>query len=143
MALSGRVSLQGASGAQAGVYHDHGGRGKLEGIGKRSRLVADVRGTGLLLGVELADPDGVTPGTDLARAVQAAALRNGLILEVGGRGDATLRFMPPLNVTAEQIDTAARMRAGEGIASSTRAAPPGTTSSCLRGGSRPSESRRV
>jgi len=33
-------------------------REKLEEIGKRSRWVADVRGMGLLLGMELADPDG-------------------------------------------------------------------------------------
>lgn len=86
-------------------------REKLEEIGKRSRWVADVRGAGLLLGMELSDPTGKTPGADLARAVQSAALRNGLILEVGGRGDATLRCMPPLNVTPEQIDLAARQLA--------------------------------
>jgi diaminobutyrate-2-oxoglutarate transaminase len=81
-------------------------RQRLEDIGHRSRWVAEVRGAGLLLGMELAHPEGETQTTDLARALQSAALRNGLILEVGGRGDATLRFLPPLNVTKGDIDTA-------------------------------------
>ncbi len=84
-------------------------RDRLEHLAKHTRWVADIRGKGLLLGMDLADPDGETKGADLARAVQTAALRNGLILEVGGRGDAMLRFLPPLNVTEEQIDTAARL----------------------------------
>ncbi len=84
-------------------------RERLEAIGKRSRWVADVRGAGLLLGMELADPRGAADGAEFARAVQRAALRNGLILEVGGRNDATLRFMPPLTVSQAEVDTAASL----------------------------------
>lgn len=46
------------------------------------------------------------PAHRYARAVQAYALRHGLIIELGGRGDSVVRLMPPLTVTAEVIDLA-------------------------------------
>jgi diaminobutyrate-2-oxoglutarate transaminase len=42
----------------------------------------------------------------MAREVQARCLRQGLILECGGRDDCVVRMLPPLNVTAEVIDAA-------------------------------------
>jgi diaminobutyrate-2-oxoglutarate transaminase len=68
--------------------------------------VREVRGRGLMWGVELADPLDGRPAGKLARTVQANALRRGLILEAGGREDCVVRFLPPLNVTAEVVDTA-------------------------------------
>ncbi|WP_020578723.1 aspartate aminotransferase family protein [Actinopolymorpha alba] len=68
--------------------------------------VHDVRGLGLMWGIELADPRDGRPATAIASAVQAYALRHGLIVELGGRGDAVIRLLPPLNVTAEVVDTA-------------------------------------
>nr|BFE99144.1 hypothetical protein GCM10020241_08200 [Streptoalloteichus tenebrarius] len=66
----------------------------------------DVRGLGLMWGVELADPVTGAPAGALGRAVQAHALRRGLILELGGRHDAVVRMLPPLNVTPDVVDTA-------------------------------------
>ena len=94
----------------------------LGNVGRRGEQVADrltelavnpwvreVRGVGLMWGVELADPlSGRTAGA-LARRVQARALRAGLIIEVGGRDDCVLRMLPPLNVTAEVVDIACRI----------------------------------
>ncbi|MEU7526921.1 diaminobutyrate--2-oxoglutarate transaminase family protein [Saccharothrix sp. NPDC042600] len=68
--------------------------------------VREVRGRGLMWGVELADPCDGTPAGAVAAAVQADALRNGLIVELGGREDCVVRMLPPLNVTAEVVDTA-------------------------------------
>ena len=68
--------------------------------------VREVRGRGLMWGVELNPPsDGRTAG-QLADEVQARALRAGLILELGGRDDCVVRMLPPLNVTAEVVDIA-------------------------------------
>ncbi|WP_328608260.1 diaminobutyrate--2-oxoglutarate transaminase family protein [Amycolatopsis sp. NBC_00345] len=69
--------------------------------------VADVRGAGLMWGIELADPHTGAPASALALAVQEQALRRGLIVELGGRGDCVVRLLPPLNVTAEVVRTAA------------------------------------
>lgn len=68
--------------------------------------VREIRGLGLIWGVELADPRDGTPASAAAAAVQALALRNGLIVELGGRGDGVVRLMPPLTVTAEVVDIA-------------------------------------
>ncbi|WP_340681856.1 hypothetical protein LCL61_24370 [Amycolatopsis coloradensis] len=58
------------------------------------------------LGIELADPSDGRPAGGYARAVQAHALRHGLIVELGGRDDSVIRLMPPLTVTAEEIELA-------------------------------------
>jgi diaminobutyrate-2-oxoglutarate transaminase len=68
--------------------------------------VVEVRGRGLMWGIELAAPgDGRTAG-ELAERVQALALRAGLILELGGRDDRVVRMLPPLNVTERVVDVA-------------------------------------
>ncbi|MBV1851492.1 diaminobutyrate--2-oxoglutarate transaminase family protein [Catellatospora tritici] len=68
--------------------------------------VRELRGLGLMWGIELADPgDGRTAG-ELARQVQAYALRQGLIIELGGRDACVVRLLPPLNVDAQTVDTA-------------------------------------
>jgi diaminobutyrate-2-oxoglutarate transaminase len=70
--------------------------------------VGDVRGRGLMLGVEFVDPQsGESPPPadgELAAAVQQACLDRGLVIETGGRHSATARFLPPLIISAEQVD---------------------------------------
>jgi 4-aminobutyrate aminotransferase len=62
--------------------------------------VRDIRGAGLMLGVEFGSHE-------IAEAVQEEAFRLGLLtLECG---EASLRFSPPLVVTAEHIDTAVEL----------------------------------
>lgn len=73
--------------------------------------LADVRGRGLMLGVEVVDadapanPDGSKPpDSDLAVAIQRECLDRGLVVERGGRAGATVRFLPPLTITTEEVD---------------------------------------
>lgn len=68
--------------------------------------VREVRGRGLMWGIEFADPADGRPAGALAVAIRAYALRHGLIIELGGRDDCVVRLLPPLNVTAEVVDTA-------------------------------------
>lgn len=68
--------------------------------------VREIRGKGLLVGVELIDPRTEMPAGDLAAEVQSEALNRGLILELGGRDSSVVRLLPPLNVTAEVMETA-------------------------------------
>ncbi|HEX4359577.1 MAG TPA: aminotransferase class III-fold pyridoxal phosphate-dependent enzyme, partial [Pseudonocardia sp.] len=68
--------------------------------------VVDVRGRGLMWGIELAPPTDGRSVTEVAEEVQAHALRHGLIVELGGRADRVVRMLPPLNVTAEVLDVA-------------------------------------
>uniref|UniRef100_UPI00056AEBE4 aminotransferase class III-fold pyridoxal phosphate-dependent enzyme n=1 Tax=Streptomyces sp. NRRL S-146 TaxID=1463884 RepID=UPI00056AEBE4 len=93
--------------------------------------VGDVRGRGLMIGVELVDPDRegepgftgspgaadggvaapVVPGSgrrplptapELAAAVQRECLRRGLIVGLGGRHASVVQLLPPLTITDEQ-----------------------------------------
>lgn len=73
--------------------------------------VGEVRGRGLMLGVELVDPTaapdrlGARPAApELAAIVRSACLARGLIVELGGRHDAVVRLLPPLTLTDEQAE---------------------------------------
>jgi diaminobutyrate-2-oxoglutarate transaminase len=68
--------------------------------------VRDVRGRGLMWGIELGGPLSGCPAGDLAARVQSQALADGLIIELGGRDDCVVRLLPPLNVSQEVVDMA-------------------------------------
>jgi diaminobutyrate-2-oxoglutarate transaminase len=76
----------------------------------RHEFIGDVRGKGLMLGMEIIDPEcmdeiGRPQGSGaLARKLQAACFSEGLIVELGGRHGAVMRLLPPLNVSAAQVD---------------------------------------
>jgi 2,2-dialkylglycine decarboxylase (pyruvate) len=72
---------------------------------QRHACIGDVRGRGLLLGLEFAAADGKSAG-DVSEAVTAAAFDLGLsanIVRVGA-SDGTMRIAPPLTVTDAEID---------------------------------------
>ncbi|NPU92060.1 MAG: diaminobutyrate--2-oxoglutarate transaminase [Gammaproteobacteria bacterium] len=76
--------------------------------------IGDVRGRGLMLGMEIVDPAGLVEGTpaadgNKARQLQRACLERGLILELGGRHGAVVRFLPPLIITEGEIDHVAQI----------------------------------
>ncbi|UGY95127.1 diaminobutyrate--2-oxoglutarate transaminase family protein [Streptomyces gobiensis] len=87
-------------------------RGGLRDLALDHPAIGEVRGRGLMIGAELVDPDaepdrlGSLPGNPrYARALQAACLERGLMLELGGRGDTVLRLLPPLVLTDAQADS--------------------------------------
>ena len=67
--------------------------------------IGEVRGKGLMIGMELIETDGrKTPARSLCDAVITRAFHNGLLLL--SCGVSTVRFMPPLNTSIAQIDEA-------------------------------------
>lgn len=80
----------------------------LNGIAAESKMIGDVRGLGLMIGVEL-----VKDKTTKARAkketekVMAACFERGLMVLPCGPN--SIRFSPPLNITQEQADTAVQI----------------------------------
>ena len=90
-------------------------RGHLLELQRRYPCIGDVRGRGLMLGMELVDPGGArtngVPPTHgrLAQALQLACVRRGLIVELGGRDGSTMRFLPPLIITDTEIDHVAEI----------------------------------
>jgi 4-aminobutyrate aminotransferase len=68
--------------------------------------VAEVRGRGLMIGIEFADADGLRPRPELAKGLLAEALaRNVLLLSCGTRAQ-VVRVIPPLVTTEEEIELA-------------------------------------
>jgi 4-aminobutyrate aminotransferase len=70
--------------------------------------IADVRGLGLMMAMEMARIDGKgTPDPALRNEIVQTAFRHGLLLL--GAGESAVRFCPPLCVSADQVDTALRI----------------------------------
>ncbi|WP_327673667.1 aspartate aminotransferase family protein [Kitasatospora sp. NBC_00458] len=77
----------------------------LRAVASGTPAVADVRGLGLMAGSEFRHPDGA-PDPDTARRAQQAAAELGLLLLTCGIDLNVVRMVPPLIVTAEQVDEA-------------------------------------
>ena len=67
--------------------------------------IGDVRGLGLMIGVEYRDGDG-KPSKDLAKAVTKKAFEKGLMLLTCGPWDNTIRLIPPINVSSTEVEEA-------------------------------------
>ena len=87
--------------AQVGAYL----KDKLTRLKSTHSVISDVRGLGLMIGVEFAKPDASrTPDPKLRDRVMQKCFGNGLLLL--NCGESTLRFCPPLIVKREEVDTA-------------------------------------
>jgi len=91
-----------ARAAETGEY----ALGTLRELQKTNPLIGDVRGLGLMIGVELVKDAQKTPAAAEAEALRDACLRRGLLIGVGGIFGNVARFQPPLVITREQIDRA-------------------------------------
>ncbi len=80
---------------------------RLWGLAERHQVIGDVRGMGLLVGIELVR-DRLTkePAPDVALRVLDAAKERGLIVGKGGLHANTLRLSPPLIVSTADVDAA-------------------------------------
>jgi len=80
----------------------------LHALAQRHRLIGDVRGRGLMVGVELVrNRDTKERATTERDAVVMSAFKRGLL--VLGAGKNSIRFSPPLVLTREQADMAIRI----------------------------------
>lgn len=77
-------------------------KNELGALRSRDSRIGDVRGLGLMIGVELVGANDAPDGA-LAKRVLASALERGLILLNCGPYDNVVRFIPPLVVTEEQV----------------------------------------
>jgi len=69
--------------------------GELPALARAARAVADVRGSGMMWGLELRDGHGA-PHTRRAKQVVRGCLRRGLLLLAGGPSGNVLQITPPL-----------------------------------------------
>lgn len=73
--------------------------------------IGDVRGKGLMIGVEIVNPQKpmdrlghYPPDGRLAATIQKKCFEHGLLIEVGGRKGAVLRFLPPLIINKSETE---------------------------------------
>src|SRR6185437_3798718 len=90
-----------AKAAQTGTYLTQG----LVALAERHRMIGDVRGKGLLLGVELVeDRHTRVPATKYARWVRESMRERGILLGTTGPADNVLKIRPPLVFGREHAD---------------------------------------
>jgi diaminobutyrate-2-oxoglutarate transaminase len=71
----------------------------LAGLKREFPIIRDIRGLGLFLGVEF------NPSIrDFPQRMGSSLIENGVIAEVAGRGDTTLKLLPPLNIDRDTLD---------------------------------------
>jgi 4-aminobutyrate aminotransferase len=78
--------------------------GRLQELIGRHRLIGEVRGLGLMIGVELVgDRNAKTPDAGAAGRVQEQMLEDGFLIGLGGFYGNVLRVQPPLVISEDEI----------------------------------------
>jgi 4-aminobutyrate aminotransferase-like enzyme len=82
----------------------------LKALMARDDRIGDVRGRGLMVGVELVkDRATRDPDTDLCETLMQACADQGLLVLNCGTHHNVIRFLPPIDVTAQEIATGVDM----------------------------------
>jgi 4-aminobutyrate aminotransferase-like enzyme len=75
-------------------------------IQKRRPILGDVRGKGLMIGLEIVDPATQAPAADAAKKMEKSMLQRGVLISTTGVNANVLRITPPLVISDAQIDRA-------------------------------------
>jgi 4-aminobutyrate aminotransferase len=78
----------------------------LRRLAERSNMVGDVRGKGLMIGVELVEPGTATPSPRAAGRILEETRARGLLVGKGGLYGNVLRIAPPLSVSMQEAEEA-------------------------------------
>jgi 4-aminobutyrate aminotransferase len=78
----------------------------LHPVAENSPWILELRGKGLMLGIETAEPGTDAPDAGRASRLLEECKKRGLLIGKGGLYGNVLRIAPPLTVTEEEIDTA-------------------------------------
>lgn len=86
-------------------------KNRLLALQKECPIIGDVRGKGLMLGIEFVNPNGekdimghpMESGT-ICAAVQKKCFENGLVMEKGGRNGSVMRCLTALNISDEDLE---------------------------------------
>ena len=75
----------------------------LERLRDAHPIIAEVRGIGAMIAIELADPQTGAPRADAVSAIAAAAAQQGVLVLTAGTAGNVLRFLPSLAITDAQL----------------------------------------
>lgn len=106
MEIIKRDNLCGAA-AEKGKYL----KDNLLRLQKKYPVIGDVRGRGLMLGIEMIKPESDNAAADgeLAKEIKKTCFLEGLIVETGGRHGAVIRLLPALTIDYDELNKAVRI----------------------------------
>jgi 4-aminobutyrate aminotransferase/(S)-3-amino-2-methylpropionate transaminase len=81
-------------------------RTRLEDLAGKHAVIADIRGRGAMMAIELVEPDSGAPDAARAAAVNAYCHRNGVVTLTCGTWGNVFRFLPPLSISDALLDEA-------------------------------------
>jgi len=87
-------------------------RGRLEALAAEHPVIADIRGRGAMMAIELCEPGTTTPDAARAAAVNAACHRAGVVTLTCGTWGNVFRFLPPLAIPDALLEEAFDVVAG-------------------------------
>src|SRR5213082_1692617 len=76
---------------------------RLRELQRRTPAIGEVRGLGLMIGIELVTPEG-SPDKDLQKKIRKVCLDSGMVVLSCGPHDNVLRLVPPLNISQAELD---------------------------------------
>jgi 4-aminobutyrate aminotransferase len=86
--------------AKVGAYL----RNRFDRLADRFEIIGDIRGKGLMIGIELVRPGGKDPNPEAAATVMEEARREGLLIGKGGLYGNCLRIAPPLSLAEPEAE---------------------------------------
>lgn len=78
----------------------------LRAVADRHPIVGDLRGKGLMIGIELVTPGGNAPSVALATRVLEETRERGLLVGKGGLHNNVIRLAPPMTLTDDEVEEA-------------------------------------
>ena len=82
---------------------------RLKDLKEKYPVISNVRGRGLMIGIEFSDPVTGKPDGSMVKEILDLALEEGLLLYLCGNEGEVIRFIPPLTVTKDEIDQGLEM----------------------------------
>jgi 4-aminobutyrate aminotransferase-like enzyme len=79
---------------------------RLRAMAERLPILGDVRGKGLMIGLEIVDPRDKAPAAAAAKSLEGRIVKRGALISTTGVNANILRVTPPLVITDEEIDRA-------------------------------------
>ncbi|MEA2058839.1 MAG: aspartate aminotransferase family protein [Actinomycetota bacterium] len=79
-------------------------RNGIDQVAEENEIIGEVRGKGLMIGVELVVPGGKEPNAAAAGQIMEEAKKDGLLIGKGGLWGNVLRIAPPLTLTQEEAE---------------------------------------
>jgi len=76
---------------------------QLRELQRRHPIIGDIRGMGLMIGIELVKDEKKTPAREERDKLIQSAFSRGLLLMAAGAS--SLRLIPPMIINREQLDT--------------------------------------